>query len=201
MDIVLIDHYDSFTNNVRDWLLWGGFRSGEILPFDEIEKNTVLLRTAQGLVFSPGPKSPRDIAPSVTYLQNYVGNIPILGVCLGHQLLASCFGWTVQAAQQPLHGAVRSIRTLAEHPLFFGLGHEFKAASYNSLVVVPPTVNTTLSRRVRVLAVCEDGDVQALEVVDCAKPCLAMQFHPESFLTPDSLLLARNIYNIFLKNS
>lgn len=198
---LLIDHHDSFTNNVRDWLLAGGFRDVQVVAYDALPSLSVTgIDRFGALVFSPGPKDPKSIAPSRKLMSKYIGSVPILGICLGHQLLAELLGCVVLPTPHARHGMTRQVYASVGHALFAGLPSPFPAASYNSLNVYHRVDRAQgggdpSAGSLRVIAVCDQGEIQAIDASTGA-PCLGVQFHPESFLTPDGQAMALNFREI-----
>jgi anthranilate synthase/aminodeoxychorismate synthase-like glutamine amidotransferase len=176
-ELAFIDHYDSFSFNVIDWLQRGG-TSVRYVAFDDHATLAQIANERLPLVFSPGPKSPDEALSSLQLLQNSLGKVPLLGICLGHQMLAKVAGGKIEKAKNPFHGATRQIHVSARsHKLFQNIPPCFRAATYNSLTVVPDSGNFD------VLALCEQGDVQALCWNGKGAPAVSVQFHPESFMS------------------
>lgn len=175
--ILLIDNYDSFTHNL--WQALGACAGGEevrVLRNDALSPAELVALRPRRVVLSPGPGHPRDarlslLAPAL------LPEVPLLGVCLGHQALALAEGARVVRAPRPVHG--RALEILHDGAgLFAGLPAAFEAALYHSLVVQEDSLPPALQVAARTRA----GDIMALRHV--ARPHLGVQFHPESFLTP-----------------
>lgn len=186
--ILLIDNYDSFTYNLCQ--LIGQMepqlrmvRSGEI-TVDEIAK----LRP-DAIVISPGPGYPKDAGVSVEAIRKFSGQIPILGVCLGHQCIGEAFGGKTVPAEKLMHGKASAIRIDLKCPLFIGLPEEIRAARYHSLILD----RKSLPGCFMVTAVDPDGQIMAIQ--HRTEPTFGVQFHPESVMTPAG---ERILYN-FLK--
>lgn len=173
--ILLIDNYDSFVHNLARYLRRLGQRTivvrNDVLAISEIRR----LRP-QAIVISPGPGAPRDAGCSVEVVRQLGAEIPILGVCLGHQAIAAAFGAQIVRAPQPMHGRISSI-THQRTELFRGIPSPFDVCRYHSLA----TDKETLPNDLRVTAEAPDGTVMALEHVDL--PSYGVQFHPEAVLT------------------
>lgn len=182
--ICFVDHFDSFSFNVLAWLMAGaGSTAVHRIPVDDVAAMRKLRSGEFPVVFSPGPGSPMEATESLDLCRAIAGRAPVLGICLGHQILGVVAGWEVVRAAQPFHGTRRSIIPDASS-FFFGDLPDFKAATYNSLALrAPPNVGKA-SFPVRVTATCEFGDVQAIESVTGIK-AVGVQFHPESFLSDD----------------
>ena len=141
------------------------------------------------LVISPGPCTPKEAGVSAELIQYFRGRIPILGVCLGHQTIGDCHGMTVRRAEKPMHGKT----SLIHHDgrgIFLGLPQPFQATRYHSLVIDP----ATLSHEFEISAKTDDGIIMGirLKTKENQAPLEGVQFHPESFLTPDGPKLLSN---------
>lgn len=191
MRLALIDHYDSFTFNVLDWLVGPVDDRIEVLyvPYDSPEAVAEVEREGLPLVLSPGPKRPEDAPQTLGLVSRNLGRVPILGLCLGHQMLAHVAGARVVHAAKPCHGTSIKIQTIAKE-ILAGVPDEFEVATYNSLTVeasdLPPAWE--------VLAVSQD--FQEVQVISwsCpgAAPAYGLQFHPESFLSQHSEIIRAN---------
>jgi len=180
--VVLIDNYDSFTYNLLQYL---GELGAEVQVFrhDEIDIAGVRERRPSHLVVSPGPKTPDDAGISVESVRAFAGEVPILGVCLGHQSIGQAFGARVVRGREPVHGKTSEVRHDGR-TLFAGLPDPLVATRYHSLVV-DPDLPPVLERS----AWC-DGDV-IMGIRHRELPVEGVQFHPESILTePGKALLA-----------
>jgi anthranilate synthase component II len=186
--IVLLDNYDSFTYNLVQYFSMLGY-SPKVILSDQISLDDLAILRPSRLVISPGPGSPADSGISCAAIKAYAGQIPILGVCLGHQCIAEVFGGRVVPSVNPTHGKTSMIHH--DYSLLFqGIANPFEAARYHSLVVDPRTIPETLM----VSAKSDDGTVMALR--HRQDTVLGIQFHPESILTPDGLHLLRNFMSI-----
>lgn len=190
MNCVFIDHYDSFSFNLIDWLEAGGCKLRRVVC-DDRAAMTALVASPEPLVLSPGPKAPQDAPLTKAVVRNSFGRVPLLGVCLGHQLLAEVSGLQVGASLAPLHGACKVLEVCDHRGLFCGYGSSFEAASYHSLSVQEPAV---LPPGLCITARCrQTREIMGLEWHGQGRLLAAsVQFHPESFLTPKSAGLRRN---------
>lgn len=197
MRIALVDHRDSFTENVLDWLAAGptGLEV-ESVQHDDAEAMRSLLENPRPLVLSPGPKRPEDAASTVLLVRALLGRVPIFGVCLGHQILAHVAGAAIVRGVAPHHGSTRvMLPEDPRSPLFAGFPASFAAATYNSLVVDPKTLPAPW----RVIARCDRGEVQAISYSPHGLcPAYGVQFHPESYLSEQAGLLQRAVRTILL---
>ncbi|MFH0945153.1 MAG: aminodeoxychorismate/anthranilate synthase component II [Planctomycetota bacterium] len=182
--ILVIDNYDSFTFNLVQLLGCLGQES-VVVRNDSRTVPECLALGAQALVVSPGPGTPAQAGISNDLILRMDGHVPVLGVCLGHQCLATVFGATVGRALHPCHGQVRPLLHQGTG-LFAGIPTPCDVALYHSLMVLEETLPPPLE----VTARTEDGTIMALAARD--RPTFGIQFHPESFLTPSGEHLISN---------
>jgi anthranilate synthase/aminodeoxychorismate synthase-like glutamine amidotransferase len=173
--LLLIDNYDSFVHNLARYFERLG-QSTNVLRNDAIDANQVRGMRPQAIVLSPGPCTPTEAGASLEIVRSLHGEIPILGVCLGHQVIAAALGGNVVRAATPVHGRSSAIRHDAAG-LFAGLPSPLAVGRYHSLVVEPQALPSQL----RATAWTDDGVLMAFEHVDL--PVYGVQFHPESILT------------------
>jgi len=177
---VLLDNYDSFTLNLAHLLARHG-SDVAIVRHDEASAADVLAAGPAGVVISPGPLSPREAGisvPLVLACARAEPAVPVLGVCLGHQAIGVAFGARVERAVVPVHGRATPILHRGAGVLA-GLSSPLLAARYHSLVVSPDAVPADLL----VHATSREGEVMGL--LHRRLPIAGLQFHPESYLTPD----------------
>ncbi len=182
--VVIIDNYDSFTYNLFQYLAELGARV-DVFRHDQITVDGIRDLRPTHLVISPGPKTPDDAGISLDAIRGLAGEIPILGVCLGHQAIGQAFGGVVVRAPQPVHGKTSTI----EHDgrtVFAGLPHPMTATRYHSLMIERETLPDVLE----VSAWC-DGDI-IMGVRHRDLPVEGVQFHPESILSAEGRALLRN---------
>lgn len=185
--ILLIDNYDSFTYNLAQYLGELGYQvevhRNDMITLDEI----AAMRPAQ-IVISPGPGTPDDAGISLDLIQRFHQEIPILGVCLGHQAIGQAFGGKVVRANRIMHGKVSPI----EHNqtgIFHNLPSPLTATRYHSLIVQEP-----LPDCLEITARGKDAEVMALRHKEY--PVVGVQFHPESILTEYGHEMLRNFLQI-----
>jgi anthranilate synthase/aminodeoxychorismate synthase-like glutamine amidotransferase len=183
--IALIDNYDSFTFNIYHYLS----RHCEVEVFRNSESlDQIKPLDLQGIVISPGPSHPAQSGLSLEVIDHFKGKVPILGICLGMQAIGYHFGKKIRRARSVMHGKVDRM----DHSggtLFRGIHPEFRAVRYHSLVVECDDKDLT------VCAVSKsDGEVMALEH-EGAK-LYGLQFHPESYATPDGMQFIRNFLEV-----
>ncbi len=190
MRVALIDHYDSFTFNVIDWLTGlDGALTVDYLTCDDHAGIERLRANPCPLVVSPGPKRPEDADATLALVKDLLGKVPILGICLGHQILAIATGAMVVRAAAPHHGATRRLTMGREPGLLKGMASGLEVASYNSLTVDPSTLGTSW----QINAICDQGEIQAMSrLVEGEAPAFGLQFHPESFLSQGAAVMRRN---------
>ncbi len=191
MKILVIDNFDSFTYNLVQYF-------GELGTESEVFRNNAITlpeireRTPGGIVISPGPGIPDDSGITLSVIQEFAGEIPILGVCLGHQSIGQTFGGYVIRASELMHGKTSQIFH-TETGVFAGLPNPFTATRYHSLVVDSNRIPDCL----RVIAHTSNGIVMGLEHKEL--PVFGVQFHPESFLTECGKTLLQNFLNIIMR--
>ena len=172
---LMIDNYDSFVYNLKAYFQELG-RDILVRRSDEITLADIQAMQPQGIILSPGPKRPWDAQLCVDTVKRFGGKIPLLGVCLGHQVLGHCAGATVEKGVRPMHGKVTRVHHNGTG-LFAGLPREFDVTRYHSLVVR----QETLPADYQVDCVAEDGAVMGLS--HRTLPLFGVQFHPEAVLT------------------
>jgi len=172
--VLLLDNLDSFTHNVARCLAEAG-ASVDLRRRDEATLEDLLAAAPEFLVLSPGPGSPREASLALAAARAFAGRIPVLGICLGHQVLAEAFGGAVGRAPEPVHGKAWGIRHDGRG-LFHGLPDPMEAGRYHSLVVTEPPPGFEVCART------PEGLIMALRHRHL--PLAGVQFHPDSFLTP-----------------
>ena len=172
---VMIDNFDSFVYNLKAYFEELG-REILVKRCDEITLEELEELEPEGIILSPGPKRPWDAALCVETVNRFQGRVPILGVCLGHQVLGHCAGAVVEKGKRPMHGKVTEIRNHGTG-VFAGLPEEFKVTRYHSLIVR----GESLPEEYQVDAVSKDGAVMGIS--HKTLPLYGVQFHPEAVLT------------------
>jgi len=170
--ILVIDNYDSFVYNLVHYVEDLGAET-EVARNDALSIDAILKKKPRGVLISPGPGRPADAGICVDFLKRAPTNLPVLGVCLGHQAMGEAFGGDVIAASAIMHGKTSAIRHKARG-LFRGLPSPFTATRYHSLAVK----RETLPDGFEIDAETEDGEIMAMRHRD--RPLYGLQFHPES---------------------
>jgi len=182
--LLMIDNYDSFTYNLVQYLAELG-ADVEVRRNDAVGLDDVQARAPDGIVISPGPCTPREAGVSVPLIQRFAGQIPILGVCLGHQAIGAAFGGDVVRAPRIMHGKTSPIHHDGTG-VFAGLPDPFDATRYHSLVIDPGTLPPTLLRN----AWTDEGEIMGVRHRSAFVE--GVQFHPESILTLEGKRLLGN---------
>jgi para-aminobenzoate synthetase component 2 len=181
--ILVVDNYDSFTYNLVQLLLVEGAEV-DVLRNDAEPAAAMLARQPDGVLLSPGPGRPEEAGVMLDLL-GLRPELPLLGVCLGHQAMGLTFGATVGRAAHLMHGKTSAVRHRGEG-LFAGVPDPFEATRYHSLEVV----EGTLPRELEPVAWADDGTLMAMRHAEL--PWWGVQFHPESVLTVEGPRLVRN---------
>ena len=188
--VVIVDNYDSFTYNLFQYLAEAGAKV-DVFRHDQITVQGIRDLAPTHLVISPGPKTPDEAGISLEAIRELAGEVPILGVCLGHQAIGQAFGGTVVRGAEPVHGKT----SLIEHDnrtVFAGLPDPMVATRYHSLVVERETLPDVLE----ISATCDDGVIMGLRHRDL--PVEGVQFHPESIMTQHGHQLLQNFLEMRL---
>jgi anthranilate synthase component 2 len=187
--ILLIDNYDSFSYNLYQCI--GSIEPDiKVVRNDEITVDEIRELAPSRIVISPGPGKPSDAGICIEVIKKLCADVPIIGICLGHQAIFEAFGGTVSYASRLMHGKSSEVTLDTANSLFKGLPQKIQAARYHSLAGIKSTLPAVL----RVTAETDDGEIMAV----CHKeyPVYGVQFHPESILTP----LGKTIIENFMGN-
>lgn len=179
--ILIIDNYDSFTYNLVQRL--GEIDSSldiQVYRNDCISSDEIAAKHPTHLIISPGPCTPKEAGISVECVQRFMGQLPILGVCLGHQSIGQATGGEIVRARELMHGKTDSIHH-NNQGLFAGLPNPFVAMRYHSLVIRPGTVHKDFE--MTAWADTQAGEREIMAIRHRRYPVEGWQFHPESFLT------------------
>ena len=187
--ILLIDNYDSFSYNLVQM-------AGSINPDIKVIRNDAMTveeiraLAPSHIILSPGPGYPKDAGVCEEVVRHLQGEIPILGVCLGHQAICETYGATVTYAKKLMHGKMSLVDVNLNCRLFRGLQSKIQVARYHSLAAADENFPECLE----VTARTEDGEIMAVKHRD--HEVYGVQFHPESILTPKGKIMLRNFLEI-----
>ncbi len=187
--ILLIDNYDSFSYNLYQMI-------GEINPDIQVVRNDektvdeIRAMVPDHIILSPGPGRPEDAGVCIEAAKTIGREIPLLGVCLGHQSICAAFGAKIIHARQLMHGKQSEVTLDPENPLFAGCPTKTKVARYHSLAAQRDTIPSDLI----ISAETTDGEVMAVRHKEY--PVYGVQFHPESILTPEGRKMLRNFCSL-----
>lgn len=183
--IALIDNYDSFSYNLYQLV---GMVNPDIKVFrnDGVTVDDLKKMRPEAVILSPGPGKPSDAGICIQAAKELGDDIPVLGVCLGHQSICEAYGAEVSYAKEMMHGKTSVITVDTDSTLFHGMEKNITVARYHSLAAVKDTIPGEL----KVTAAADDGEIMAVEHI--SKRIYGVQFHPESVLTPDGIHIIRN---------
>jgi|SRR6478736_738164 len=187
--VLVIDNYDSFTYNLVQYLESLGaqcdVRLNDRISADEALAPGPTGQRPTGILLSPGPGTPDDAGVTLELIEKSRGQVPILGVCLGHQAIGQAFGASIVRAARLMHGKTSPVLHDGQG-LFAGVPSPVTATRYHSLLIDPPTLPKTLE----VTARTAEGEIMAVRHRDL--PIWGVQFHPESILTEHGLTMMGN---------
>jgi anthranilate synthase component 2 len=189
----MIDNYDSFTYNLVQYC-------GEIGQAVDVFRNDAITITKieemrpAAIIISPGPCTPNDAGISMAVVENFGAQIPILGVCLGHQSIAQALGGRIVHAREVMHGKTSNIHHTGSD-IFSALDHPFTATRYHSLVVERESLPVGLE--ITAWTETDDGEIdEIMGLTHATLPLYSVQFHPESILTEGGHDLLRNFFTL-----
>lgn len=187
--LLMIDNYDSFTFNLVQYFAELG-EEVKVVRNDEISVEEIGALQPDQLVLSPGPCSPAEAGVCVPAIQAFVGKLPILGVCLGHQSIGAALGGRIIRARTQMHGKTSTLETDGQG-VYAGLPKQFTVIRYHSLVIEESTKPEALV----VTSRSEDGEIMGVrhrELAGTRTPLEGVQFHPESILSEHGHAMLRN---------
>ena len=187
--LLMIDNYDSFTFNLVQYFAELG-EEVKVLRNDEITVEGIGALKPDRLVLSPGPCSPAEAGVCVAAIQAFIGRLPILGVCLGHQAIGAALGGKVIRAKTQMHGKTDVIST-DERGVYADLPAQFTVVRYHSLVIERDSLPAELA----ITSTSQDGEIMGVrhrELAGTPTPLEGVQFHPESILTEHGHAMLKN---------
>ena len=180
--VLLIDNFDSFSHILADYLRQLGMDLHIVR--NDVDPGLLLAQEWEALVLSPGPETPEKAGNLMAILGQYVYEIPVLGICLGHQALGQFFGASLVKGRQPVHGKVHEVFQRKSHPYLEGIPESFNVTRYHSLEI------RNLPDQLQVLLETEKGELMAF--AHAHLPILGIQYHPEAHLTQFGLEILGN---------
>lgn len=186
--IVLLDNYDSFVHNLARYFTRLG-QSVRVVRNDALSVSQIAALQPRLIVLSPGPCTPREAGVSLELVRCLLGDVPMFGVCLGHQTIAAALGANIVRAAEPMHGRTSRVHHDGRG-VFAAVPNPFMACRYHSLAVDPGA----LPRELVATAHTDDGTVMAL--AHRTEPAWGVQFHPEAVLTEHGYQLLANVLRL-----
>lgn len=190
--ILLIDNYDSFVYNLYQFIAVED-PDVRLVRNDRITPEEVLDMKPDAIVISPGPGKPSGAGICIELIRKLKGEIPILGICLGHQAIGEAFGAKVTHAARLMHGKTSILEVAADDAMFNGIERPIQVARYHSLSVL----EQTLPDELEVTARSREGEIMAMR--HRKYPIFGLQFHPESVMTPDGAAMIHNFLSVVRK--
>ncbi len=193
--LLIIDNYDSFVYNIVDLAARAGAR-GIVLRNDEVTVRGVERINPDGIIISPGPgnpENPRDVGVSRDVVRELGDRIPVMGICLGHQVIGSVYGARIRRARRIMHGKQSPIQHNGDK-IFNGVPRTFHAMRYHSLVIDNPPEDLEV-----IAWSLDDGEVMGVR--HRRHPVVGLQFHPESIGTLEGLTIMGNFLAHYLGRS
>ncbi len=181
--IYLIDNYDSFTYNLAD--IVKRYTEVKVIRNDEFSAESLIALRPSALILSPGPGKPEESGISCAVAKHFLDKIPILGVCLGHQILAHISGSEIVKAKRPMHGKT-SLIFHQQKGIFKGLKSPLSVMRYHSLLIA----TESLSQSFEIIATTAEEEIMAIRHKQY--PTTGVQFHPESILTEKGNIMIKN---------
>lgn len=189
--ILLIDNYDSFSYNLVQ-LAGSIYEDIRVIRNDELSLTEIRALQPSHIIISPGPGYPKNAGICEELISELKQEVPILGVCLGHQAICEAFGAEISLAKQLMHGKASDIHIANGARIFHGLPPIIKAARYHSLIAVKASLPDDL------LVIAEDEEGEIMAVKHRNYEIYGLQFHPESILTPKGHVIMENFLKITL---
>lgn len=190
--ILLIDNYDSFVYNLYQFIAVED-PDVRLVRNDRITPEEVLDMKPDAIVISPGPGKPSGAGICIELIRKLKEEVPILGICLGHQAIGEAFGAKVTHAARLMHGKTSILEVAADDAMFNGIERPIQVARYHSLSVL----EQTLPDELEVTARSREGEIMAMR--HRKYPIFGLQFHPESVMTPDGAAMIHNFLSVVRK--
>jgi len=191
--ILMIDNYDSFTYNLVQYIGQIG-AAVQVVRNDVVPLSELISWKPAGIVISPGPGRPESAGLTIPIIEHFSGKVPILGVCLGHQAIATAFGGKVVSAKRLMHGKTSMIHSDGLN-VYQGLPRPFEAMRYHSLAVS----RENLPQCLEISSEADDGEIMGIRHRE--HDTEGIQFHPESIMTRVGKRLLRNFLNSIKKSA
>ena len=194
--ILLIDNYDSFTYNLVHYVEELNY-SVKVFRNDKITLNEIKRLNPKKIIISPGPCTPNEAGICVRMIKKFYKNVPILGVCLGHQSIGQAFGAKIIKADKIMHGKTSEMENLSSS-IFKGLPKKFHATRYHSLIIK----KNTLPDYFKIISTTTDNGKDVIMGIEHKEyPCFGVQFHPESIASvPYGKKIMKNFLKLWVKN-
>jgi len=194
----MIDNYDSFTYNVVQY--FGELKANvDVVRNDEVTLEDIVAKAPEYLVISPGPCTPNEAGISLAAIEKFAGQLPLLGICLGHQSIGQAFGGNIVRASKVMHGKTSPIYH-SDKGVFSHLPNPFQATRYHSLVIDKNSLPECLE--ITAWTQKEDGSIdEIMGIKHKSLPVEGVQFHPESILTEHGHQLLDNFLTLYKSNS
>ncbi len=186
---LLLDNYDSFTWNIYHYVSELGIKI-KVLRNDKVNSEYIRSREIKGIILSPGPGHPFYSGNMLSIIKDNYRNVPILGICLGHQAIAFAFGAKIVKMHKVMHGRTDKIKIVKRNNLFLNIKNSFTATRYHSLEIK----KETLPKNIEVTALTADSKIMAIKVKN--KNVYGLQFHPESIETEYGKILFKNFVSV-----
>ena len=175
--VLMIDNYDSFTYNIVQYCLELG-ADLKVIRNDELTVDEIAALHPEKIILSPGPATPDDAGVTLEVIERFKDELPIFGICLGHQSIAQAFGAEVVRAERMMHGKTSIVETKGECAIFNKMPETFRATRYHSLVVQQEKLPEAIEPKAYST---DDHEMMALKIKD--KEIYGVQFHPESIMS------------------
>ena len=194
--ILLIDNYDSFTYNLVHYVEELNY-SVKVFRNDKVTLNEIKRLNPKKIIISPGPCTPNEAGICVRMIKKFYKNVPILGVCLGHQSIGQAFGAKIIKADKIMHGKTSEMENLSSS-IFKGLPKKFHATRYHSLIIK----KNTLPDYFKIISKTTDNGKDVIMGIEHKEhPCFGVQFHPESIASvPYGKKIMKNFLKLWAKN-